>query len=172
MTLPDGVRSVERVGSASGCRFGIVAGRFYSEIVSSLVESAVATLVEAGAAKEDITVVWVGGAVELPLLCQQLARSGREQEAPYDALLAMGCVIRGGTPHFDYVCDMVADGVSRVALDEEIPVSFGVLTCDNAQQAFARSGLPTTEASIKVNKGKEAALAALEMVSLLKQFQE
>ena len=172
MTLPDGVRSFERMGSASGCRFGIVAGRFYSEVVSSLVDAAVATLLEAGAAEDDITVVWVGGAVELPLLCKRLARTSREQGRPYDALLAMGCVIRGGTPHFDYVCDMVADGVSRVALDEDIPVSFGVLTCDNPQQAFARSGLPTTEAKVKVNKGKEAALAALEMVSLLKQLQE
>ncbi len=172
MVLPAGVRSLERLGSAAGCRFGIVAGRFYSEIVSSLVDAAVATLVAAGVAEEDITVLWVGGAVELPLLCQRLARTGRTEGRPYDALLAMGCVIRGGTPHFDYVCDMVAEGVSRVALDEDVPVSFGVLTCDNAQQAFARSGLPTTESKVKVNKGQEAALASLEMVSLLKQLQE
>ena len=172
MTLPSGVRSIERQGGAAGCRFGIVAGRFYSEIVSSLVEAAVATLVAAGVAEDDITVLWVGGAVELPLLCQRLAKTGREQGRPFDALLAMGCVIRGGTPHFEFVCDIVADGVKRVALDEEIPVSFGILTCDNVQQAFARSGLPTTEAKVKVNKGEEAALAALEMVSLLKQLQE
>ncbi len=172
MTLPSGVHSIEREGSAAGCRFGIVAGRFYSEVVSSLVDAAVATLLEAGVAEEDITVLWVGGAVELPLLCQRLARTGHQQGRPFDALLAMGCVIRGGTPHFDYVCDMVAAGVNRVSLDENIPVSFGVLTCDNAQQAYARSGLPTTEAKVKVNKGQEAALAALEMVSLSKQLQE
>tara|TARA_Y100001968_G_scaffold14956_2_gene12058 strand:- start:7105 stop:7620 length:516 start_codon:yes stop_codon:yes gene_type:complete len=170
--LPAGVVSRQRIGSAAGCRFGIVAGRFYEAIVGSLVEAAVQTLLDAGAAEEDVTVLWVGGAVELPLLCQQLARRGQAEGRPFDALLAMGCVIRGGTPHFDYVCDMVSQGVNRVALDEQIPISFGILTCDTGEQAFARSGLPTTEAKVKQNKGIEAAEAALEMVSLLKQLRE
>ncbi len=168
MPLPPGVRVLEgsRDLAGQGRRFGIVAGRFYTEIVTSLVEAAVATLKESGVRDEDITVLWVGGAVEIPLLCQRLARLA-PPAGGFDALLAMGCVIRGGTPHFDYVCDMVAEGVNRVALEEDIPVAFGILTCDNAQQAYARCGLPTTEAKVKVNKGEEAALAAIEMVSLL-----
>jgi len=165
--LPAGTRSLEAGPGAEGSRFGIVAGRFYQQIVGSMVDAAVTTLREAGVRDEDITVLWVGGAVEVPLLCQRLARSGA-----FDALLAVGCVIRGGTPHFDYVCDMVAQGVNRVALDEDIPVAFGVLTCDNAEQAYARSGLPTSEPRSKGNKGEEAAQAALEMVSLLSQLQE
>jgi len=165
VALPEGVRVLEASRSAQGRRFGIVAGRFYGEIVGSLVDAAVATLTGAGVREEDIQVVWVGGAVEIPLLCQRLAR--RAGDEAFDALLAIGCVIRGGTPHFDYVCDMVADGVGRVALSEDIPVAFGVLTCDNAQQAYARSGLPSTEIKSKGNKGEEAALAAIEMVSLL-----
>ncbi len=167
MSLPAGVQVLEASRRAEGRRFGIVAGRFYEQIVGSLVDAAVATLAEAGVREQDITVVWVGGAVEIPLLCQRMAR--RAEGEAFDALLAIGCVIRGGTPHFDYVCDMVADGVGRVALDEDIPVAFGILTCDNAQQAYARSGLPTSEAKSKGNKGVEAALAAIEMVSLLNE---
>ena len=170
MSLPAGVQVLEASRRAEGRRFGIVAGRFYEQIVGSLVDAAVATLKEAGVRDEDITVLWVGGAVEIPLLCQRLARLPLPAGG-FDALLAMGCVIRGGTPHFEYVCDMVAAGVNRVALDEDIPVAFGILTCDSAQQAYARSGLPSTEAKVKVNKGEEAALAAIEMVSLLKHLE-
>jgi len=172
VALPADVRSLEGTGSAAGRRFGIVAGRFYDQIVASLVDAAVDTLTNAGVRADDITVLWVGGAVEIPLLCQRLARKGGPGQHGFDALLALGCVIRGGTPHFDFVCDMVASGVNRVALDEDIPVAFGILTCDTAEQAHARSGLPTESARSKGNKGEEAALAALEMVSLLNQLQE
>jgi len=172
VALPANVHSLEGTGSAAGRRFGIVAGRFYEQIVGSLVDAAVVTLEKAGVRGADITVLWVGGAVEIPLLCQRLARKARPGQDGFDALLALGCVIRGGTPHFDYVCDMVASGVSRVALDEDIPVAFGILTCDTAEQAYARSGLPTESVPSKGNKGEEAALAALEMVSLLNQLQE
>ncbi|MBN93202.1 MAG: 6,7-dimethyl-8-ribityllumazine synthase [Deltaproteobacteria bacterium] len=153
---------------AHGCRFGIVAARYYDEIVGNMVSGAIERLVEAGTRAEDITVAWCSGAVELPLLADTLACScddaGRSR---FDAILAMGCVIRGGTPHFDYVCDMAAQGLMRVSLDRQVPVAFGVLTCDDGEQAKARSGLPTASGESKGNKGVEAAEAAIEMVNLV-----
>ena len=153
---------------AVGCRFGIAAARYYDEIVGNMVNGAIDRLIEAGARAEDITVAWCSGAVELPLLADTLARGSDTAGRPrFDAILAMGCVIRGGTPHFVYVCDMAAQGLMRVSLDRQMPVAFGVLTCDDGEQAKARSGLPTASGQSKGNKGVEAAEAAIEMVNLV-----
>lgn len=137
---------------ASGLRFALIAARFNEEIVAGLVDGARAALGEHGAADTAVDVFHVPGAWELPLAASQLAESGT-----YDAIVALGCVIRGDTPHFDYVAGECAAGLARVALDEQMPVAFGVLTCDNADQARERA------APGPANKGAEAALAALEM---------
>jgi len=168
MQLREGIRSIEAGLDASGCRFGIAAARYYDEIVGSMVNGAIDRLIEAGARPGDITVAWCSGAVELPLLAESLAGCSDDGGRPrFDAILAMGCVIRGGTPHFDYVCDMAAQGLMRVSLARSVPVAFGVLTCDDGEQARARSGLPTASGDSKGNKGVEAAEAAIEMVNLV-----
>ncbi len=155
----DGNRSVE------GRRFAILAGRFYDAIADKLVEGALSTLRAAGVADADIELAWAPGAVELPLLAQKFARRG-----DIDAVVALGCVIRGGTTHYDYVCQVAAEGLSRVSLDTGVPVAFGVLTCENRDQAYARCDLPSETAKPKGNKGEEAAQAALEMVNLLQDI--
>jgi 6,7-dimethyl-8-ribityllumazine synthase len=139
---------------ARGLSLAIVATRWHDEITSALLESAVRTAAECGV--EEPTVVRVSGAVELPVVAQALAGS-------HDAVAAVGLVLRGGTPHFDYVCDAVTYGLTRVSLDERTPVGNGVLTCDTEEQARARSGLPgSTE-----DKGREAVLAALDTAATL-----
>ena len=147
--------------SAAGKRFAIAAGRFNELIVKSLVSGAQETLVARGARPDDIDLAWCPGAVELPLTAHTLAKSGR-----YDAVLAIGCVIRGGTPHFDFVASMAANGVARSALDTSVPIAFGVLTTDTIEQAIARAGTKMG------NKGAEAALAAIEMANLIPQLSE
>ncbi len=140
---------------ASGLRLAIVASRWHDEIAGALVDSAVRTAGECGVPEP--TVVRVSGAVELPVVAQALA-------ATHDAVAALGLVLRGGTPHFDYVCDAVTYGLTRVALDTGTPVGNGVLTCDTDEQARARSGLPgATE-----DKGREAVLAALDTAVTLR----
>jgi 6,7-dimethyl-8-ribityllumazine synthase len=139
-----------------GRRFAIVAASFNEYIVKSLVEGAQRSLSGAGVRDADVDLAWCPGAVELPLVAKKLADSGR-----YHGVVALGCVVRGGTPHFDYVCSIAADGITRAALDSGIPIAFGVLTCDSMEQAIERAG-PSTG-----NKGCEAAEAAIEMVSLL-----
>jgi 6,7-dimethyl-8-ribityllumazine synthase len=134
---------------ASGLRLAIVATRWHDEIATALLDSAVRTAAECGIAEP--TVVRVSGAVELPVAAQALA-------ATHDAVAAVGLVLRGGTPHFDYVCDAVTYGLTRVSLDERTPVGNGVLTCDTEEQARARSGLPGSSE----DKGREAVLAALD----------
>jgi 6,7-dimethyl-8-ribityllumazine synthase len=142
---------------ARGLSLAIVATRWHDEITSALLESAVRTAAECGV--EEPTVVRVSGAVELPVVAQALAAS-------HDAVAAVGLVLRGGTPHFDYVCDAVTYGLTRVSLDERTPVGNGVLTCDTEEQARARSGLPgSTE-----DKGREAVLAALDTAATLTQL--
>jgi 6,7-dimethyl-8-ribityllumazine synthase len=141
---------------ACGLRFALVVGRFNHVICAKLLEGCSAELVRRGADADDIHVVWVPGAFEIPLAARVLAASGR-----YDAIIALGAVIRGGTPHFDYVCSGVTDGVREVMRDTSVPVAFGVLTCDDADQALARAG------GAGGNKGVEAALAAIEMACLL-----
>ena len=139
-----------------GRRFAIVASSFNEFIVRPLVEGAQRTFDALGLPAENLDLAWCPGAVELPLVAKKLADSGR-----YDGIVALGCVLRGGTPHFDYVCSIVADGITRASLDSGLPIAFGVLTVDTMEQAIERSG-PNTG-----NKGSEAAEAAVEMVSLL-----
>jgi len=140
---------------ATGARVAVLASRFNHFIVDRLVEGALDCLRRHGAA--EVTVVRAPGAWELPLVCKSLAKSGR-----YDAIVALGAVIRGGTPHFDYVAGEVTKGLAMVSLDSGVPVTFGVLTTDTIEQAIERAG---TKAG---NKGWESALSAIEMVSLQK----
>lgn len=144
---------------ARDARFAVVAARFNDLVVTRLVEAAVDTLRRHGAAAADIELVRVPGAFELPLVARRLAQTRR-----YDGLVVLGAVIRGETPHFDFVCGECAAGLNRVALEFDLPVGFGVLTCDTTDQALARAGGKAG------NKGNEAALAVLETVNLLRQI--
>ncbi|KAF0194877.1 MAG: 6 7-dimethyl-8-ribityllumazine synthase [Bacillota bacterium] len=143
----------------SGKRFAIVIARFNEFITNKLLGGAVDCLVRHGTNEEHITAVWCPGAFEIPQVAQRLARSNQ-----YDAVICLGAVIRGATPHFEYVSAEVSKGVARVGLDEDIPVVFGVLTTDTLEQAIERAG---TKAG---NKGWEAALTAIEMTSLMSQL--
>ncbi|MDX3772803.1 6,7-dimethyl-8-ribityllumazine synthase [Chromatiaceae bacterium AAb-1] len=146
--------------SAKGKKFAIVVARFNSFIVESLLSGAVDTLQRVGnVADSDITVVRVPGAFELPLAVQRVAASKK-----YDAIIAVGAVIRGGTPHFEYVSGECTKGIAQVAMQYDLPVAFGVLTVDSIEQAIERAG---TKAG---NKGAEAAMSALEMVNVLEQL--
>ena len=140
-------------------RFCLVASRFNSFVVDALVEGAVDALIRHGAKKEDIHIVKAPGAYELPLAVHKVAQTGR-----YDAIVALGAVIRGSTPHFDYVAGECVKGISSISLNHNVPVAFGVLTVDTIEQAIERSG---TKAG---NKGAEAALSAVEMVNLLREI--
>ncbi|MGH3772075.1 MAG: 6,7-dimethyl-8-ribityllumazine synthase [Pseudonocardiaceae bacterium] len=136
-------------------RLGIAATRWHEHITTALLDRASAAAAEAGIAEP--TVVRVPGAVELPVVCQELARR-------HDAVLALGVVIRGGTPHFDYVCDAVTAGLTRVALDEGVAVGNGVLTCDTEEQALDRCGLPSSSE----DKGFQSCVAALQTALVLR----
>lgn len=142
--------------SVSNPRIAVVASRFNRFIVDQLVAGAEDALERRGVAAAGRTLAWVPGAFELPLAAARLAASGR-----YDAVIALGAVIRGGTPHFDYVAGTCADGLARVALDHDLPVVFGVLTTDDVEQALERAG--TGEG----NKGFDAAMTALDMIETL-----
>lgn len=141
----------------TGLKFGIVVSRFNELLGSRLLSGAQDAFVRHGVDAEDIDVAWVPGAFEIPMVAGKLAESGR-----YDAVVALGVVIRGGTPHFEYVASEVSKGIAKVALDSGVPVMFGIITADTIEQAVERSG---TKAG---NKGWEAAMGALEMASLLK----
>ena len=143
--------------NGSGLKIGIVAARFNEFIVSKLVSGAQDCLYRHNVAKEDIELAWVPGAFEIPLVAQAMARTKK-----YDAIICLGCVIRGATSHYDYVCNEVSKGIAKVSLDENMPVMFGVVTTENKEQAIERAG---TKAG---NKGYDCAMGALEMVSLLK----
>jgi 6,7-dimethyl-8-ribityllumazine synthase len=142
---------------AHDARFVIVAARFNDFVVEPLIRGAVDTLKRHGAADKQIDIVRVPGAFELPLAAKRLANTKK-----YQAIIALGAVIKGATPHFDYVCGECAGGLSRVALDSGVPVAFGVLTTDTIEQAIERAG---TKAG---NKGVDAAMVALEMANLVK----
>lgn len=142
---------------AKGYKFGIIVSRFNSFICDRLLEGAIDTLVRHGADDKKVTVVRVPGAFEIPLAAKKMASSGN-----YDAVICLGAVIRGGTPHFEYVSSEVTKGIASVSLDSNVPVSFGVLTTDTVEQAIERAG---TKAG---NKGSEATMSAIEMVNLLK----
>ncbi len=141
---------------AKGFRYGLIVSRFNSFICERLLEGAIDTLVRHGADDQQLTVVRVPGAYEIPLMAKKMAESNK-----YDALICLGAVIRGGTPHFEYVSAEVSKGVASVSLDSGLPVSFGVLTTDSVEQAIERAG---TKAG---NKGAEAAMSAIEMVNLM-----
>ena len=143
--------------NGSGLKIGIVAARFNEFIVSKLVSGAEDCLYRHDVAKEDVEVAWVPGAFEIPLVAQAMVRTKK-----YDAIICLGCVIRGATSHYDYVCNEVSKGIAKVSLDENMPVMFGVVTTENIEQAIERAG---TKAG---NKGYDCAMGALEMVSLLK----
>ncbi|HRT71012.1 MAG TPA: 6,7-dimethyl-8-ribityllumazine synthase [Syntrophales bacterium] len=144
---------------AKGMRFGIVASRFNDFICSRLIEGAVDALVRAGAEEKDIEVAKVPGAFEIPVAAKKLAKS-----AKYDAVICLGAVIRGATPHFEYISAEVAKGIALVGLEAEVPVVFGVVTTDTIEQAIERAG------SKSGNKGWDAALTAVEMVDLFKRI--
>ena len=144
---------------ASGKKVALVAGRFNAFITRNLVEGAVDTLVRHGIEDSAITLVWAPGAFEIPLVVRRVAATGA-----YDAIIALGCVIRGGTPHFDYVAGEAAKGIGQLALQCNVPILFGILTTDSIEQAIERAG---TKAG---NKGADAAMAALEMMSLMEQL--
>lgn len=146
---------------ATGLKVGIVVGRFNEFITSKLLGGAQDALKRHGVADEDVDVAWVPGAFEIPLIAQKMASSGK-----YDAVITLGTVIRGATPHFDYVCNEAAKGVSATALQGGIPVIFGVLTTDSIEQAIERAG---TKAG---NKGWEAASAAIEMANLCRSLDQ
>ncbi|MCO4770536.1 MAG: 6,7-dimethyl-8-ribityllumazine synthase [Deltaproteobacteria bacterium] len=145
--------------SAAGMRFAIAAGAFNEFIVEKLVSGAIELIVASGGDRDAIDVAWCPGAVEIPLVAKRLAESGR-----YDAILGIGAVIRGGTPHFDFVAAQASNGLAKVQLDSDLPVSFGVLTVDTIEQAIERAGTKMG------NKGAEAAIAAIEMVDLLRKL--
>ncbi|QSA97680.1 6,7-dimethyl-8-ribityllumazine synthase [Methylococcus sp. EFPC2] len=155
------IKTYEGHLSATGLRVAIVASRFNSFIVDQLESGAIDALVRHGASREQIHVARTPGAYELPLAVQKIAASGR-----YDAIVAIGAVIRGSTPHFDYVAGECVKGISSVSLKHGIPISFGVLTVDSIEQAIERAG---TKAG---NKGAEAALSAIEMVNLLRDLDQ
>lgn len=146
---------------AQGELYAIVVSRFNELICGKLVEGAKDALVRHGVKMNEFDVYWVPGAWELPLTVKELALSGR-----YDAVIALGAVIRGDTPHFEFVSAEMSKGLAAIGLDQRVPVAFGVLTTENLEQALLRAG------SKAGNKGAEAALAALEMTSLLRQIRE
>lgn len=140
-------------------KIGIVASRFNEFIVSKLIGGAEDALLRHGVSEDAITLAWVPGAFEIPLVAKTMAESGR-----YDAVIALGAVIRGATSHYDYVCAEVSKGVAQASLSSGVPVMFGILTTDNIEQAVERAG---TKAG---NKGYDCALGALEMIDLMKKI--
>ena len=144
---------------AEGLKFGIIAARFNEFITSKLVGGAIDALRRHGVLEEDIELAWVPGAFEIPLVSQKMAHSKR-----YDAIICLGAVIRGATPHFDLVSNEVSKGIAHVGLETGVPVIFGVLATDSIEQAIERAG---TKAG---NKGFEAAMTAIETANLLKSF--
>jgi len=151
----------EGVLKGDGLRFGIVVSRFNEFIGSKLLAGAQDCLARHGVKAADVDVAWVPGAMEIPLIAQRLAARGT-----YDALICLGAVIRGSTPHFDYVAAEVAKGVAKVQLDSGVPVIFGVLTTENIEQAVERAGTKSG------NKGWDGALSALEMANLVRRMDE
>lgn len=144
---------------AEGLKFGIVAGRFNEFITGKLVEGALDALARHGAADENIEVAWVPGSFEIPLAAQKMAKSGK-----YDAVICLGALIRGSTPHFDYIAAEASKGIAQVGMSTGVPTVFGVITTENIEQAIERAG---TKAG---NKGFDAAMTAIEMANLLRSM--
>jgi 6,7-dimethyl-8-ribityllumazine synthase len=156
----DTIRTVEGDHLARDLRFAIVASRFNEFIVESLIRAAIETLQRHGASEKQIELVRVPGAFEMPLTVKKLLAARR-----HDAVIALGAVIRGATPHFQYVAGECASGLSRVALETGVPIAFGVLTTDTIEQAVERAGAKSG------NKGAEAAVTAIEMANLLRRLE-
>jgi 6,7-dimethyl-8-ribityllumazine synthase len=156
---PDAVKPVEGGLEADGLRFGIIVSRFNEFITSRLLAAALEVLAKAGARDDAIRVVRVPGAFEIPLVARRLARSGR-----FDAIICLGAVVRGETPHFEYIAAEASRGIMQAACDFDLPVVFGVLTTNTAEQALQRSGAP------EQNRGADAARTAIEMANLMKQL--
>ncbi len=153
------MQTIEGTLQAEGLKFGIIVSRFNDFINGRLLEGAIDALIRHGAAESDIDVYKVPGAYEIPLVAKKLGNKGG-----YDALICLGAVIRGATPHFDYVAAEVSKGVATVSLETGMPMSFGVLTTDSIEQAIERAGTKSG------NKGVDAAVSAIEMASLLKKI--
>ncbi len=152
-------RTIEGNITGRGFKFALVVSRFNDFITGKLVEGAMDALIRHGAQDDDIHIIKVPGAFEIPLVAKRLAESGK-----YSAVICLGAVIRGATPHFEYVASEVAKGIAMVSLETKVPVTFGVLTTDNLEQAIERAG------SKAGNKGWDAAIAAMEMVNLISQI--
>lgn len=152
-------RILQGTFNGEGKRIGIVVSRFNEFITSKLLGGALDALTRHGVKEEDVTVAWAPGAFEVPLVAKRMAQSGK-----YNVVLALGCVIRGATPHFDYVAAEAAKGIGHVMLDTGVPVIFGILTTDSIEQAIERAGTKSG------NKGADAAMGALEMANLLEQL--
>jgi 6,7-dimethyl-8-ribityllumazine synthase len=153
------MKTITGTFQTSDVTIGIVVGRFNSFITDRLLDAAIETLQQHGVGEDNVTCVKVPGAFEIPVVVKRMAQSGN-----YDAILALGCVIRGATPHFDYVAGECARGVQQVSVDSGLPVSFGVLTVDTIEQAIERAG------SKAGNKGADAALAVLETLDVIRQL--
>lgn len=144
---------------AEGKKFGIIVARFNSFIAEKLLDGAIDTLIRSGASDDDIEVARVPGAYEIPLVAQKMAKSGR-----YDAVICLGVIIRGATPHFDFVANEASKGIAQAGMETGVPIIFGVLTTETIEQAIERAG------SKGGNKGSDCASAAVEMINLLNQF--
>ena len=153
------MKKIEGIYCGKEIKIGIVASRFNEFITSKLVGGAEDCLKRHGVSDDDITVAWVPGDYEIPLIAKKMSKSGK-----YDAVICLGAVIRGATSHYDYVCNEVSKGIAQVSLECEIPVLFGVVTTDSIEQAIERAG---TKAG---NKGYDCAMSALEMINLIKEL--
>lgn len=153
------MKTLEGKFTAKNMKIAIVVARFNEFITSKLLSGCIDCLIRHEAADEDLTVAWVPGAFEIPMAAKKLAESGK-----YDAVICLGAVIRGATPHFDYVCAEASKGIAQVSMQTGVPVAFGVLTTENIQQAVERAG---TKAG---NKGVDCAMTAMEMVNLFKEM--
>jgi 6,7-dimethyl-8-ribityllumazine synthase len=140
---------------AKNKKFGLVVSRFNEFISSKLAEGALDTLLKHGVKEDDVSVIWVPGSFEIPMVAQKMAASGK-----YDAVICLGAIIRGETPHFDFIASETAKGIAKVGMDSDIPCSFGIITADNLEQALERAGTKSG------NKGRDAAVSAIEMCNL------
>lgn len=153
------MKTLEGKLTAKNMKIAIVVARFNEFITSKLLSGCIDCLIRHEAADEDLTVAWVPGAFEIPMAAKKLAESGK-----YDAVICLGAVIRGATPHFDYVCAEASKGIAQVSMQTGVPVAFGVLTTENIQQAVERAGTKSG------NKGVDCAMTAMEMVNLFKEM--
>ena len=152
-------KTIEGGLSAKGLKFGLVVSRFNDFIGNKLLEGAIDTLLRSGASDGDIDVVKVPGSFETPVAAQAMIKNGR-----YDAVICLGAIIRGSTPHFDYIASEAAKGIAKLSLEAGLPISFGIITADNLEQAIERAGTKSG------NKGRDAALSAIEMANLFKEL--